>query len=54
MPSRLSEKDLNELIEELLRLRNCLIDLGCEKYAGASNRAVMAIDELRKLIRERK
>lgn len=51
MPSNLSNKDLDELIEELLQLRNRLIELGSDRYAGAANRAVRAIDELRRLIK---
>jgi len=53
MPSRLSEQDLNELIEDLLRLRNVLFDLRAEKYAGVVSRAKRAIGELRELIRQK-
>ena len=53
MPSNLSEKDLNELIEDLLMLANALATLRSDKFSGVARRAVKAIDELQRIIKER-
>ncbi len=40
------EKTINQLREELLRLRNCLLDLRAEKFADVAKRAEVALGEL--------
>jgi hypothetical protein len=49
MSSNVSRQDCDESVEDLLRIRNCLIDLGAEKFAKAADRAKKLILALREL-----
>ena len=45
-------KDLESLVEDLIRLKNCLHDLRAESFAIVAAKAVKAVDVLRQIAKE--